>query len=122
MPHVPTAGMRVAMQAITKAKTSKIRPRFCMIRLPFKVYYRWVPNIRTMLVADDGREFEMLWVEWFDTLPKAQQEVIWKTSILKRRQCRQLWQYFGRTDKVPKRLSIMVNSDDMERVFPEVLQ
>jgi hypothetical protein len=54
-----------------------------------------------------------------DTLTKAQQRTIWETSHLNRRQCNALWQYFGRTDKAPKRLGIMVNSEDLLRVFPE---
>ena len=85
--------------------------------MSYRIEYEWIPNLRTMLVADDGREFENLFnvaLELFD-------EKKWSLDIdsLNRRQCRELWEWLGRTDKVPKRLKIFVNTEDLDRLFPE---
>ena len=83
----------------------------------------WVPNLRTKLVADDGREFENIpaWIEWFDeTESKGDRLQIFRTKgYLNRRQCRSLWQWLGRTDRVPKRLDIYFKMEDLDRLYPQ---
>jgi hypothetical protein len=87
------------------------------------IEYEWVPNLQTLAVADDGREFLNLIngaLEWLEEQPWWN-KVGLQTEILNRRQCRELWQWLGRTDKVPKSLRIFVNRKDMERIWPGIM-
>jgi hypothetical protein len=81
-----------------------------------------VPHIRIALVADDGRQFELPLAlpEWWNTLDDAEVSRIMRRSWLNRNQCSRFWKWLGRNDKVPKRLSIFLNSDDLERANPGV--
>ncbi len=73
-------------------------------------------NLRTKAVADDGREFLGLLngiVEWLD------EQQSWdptKRNYLTRRECRDLWAWLGRTDKVPKRLTFYIWGPDVEKI------
>jgi hypothetical protein len=86
-----------------------------------KIDYVWEPSIRVMLKSDDGREYEGLpWGMWMcEELTEAQQMSIAKTGYMKARQCRAFWQYLGRTDKVPKRLTVLFSREDVMRIFKD---
>jgi hypothetical protein len=89
---------------------------------PFRIEYTWTPHLRTMAIAEDGRRFPDIInaaMEWLDEQP-------WWSGVflqgtLNRRQCRLLWDYLGRTDKVPKRLALFVNREDLERLYPGIM-
>jgi hypothetical protein len=81
------------------------------------INFNWIPNLRTKLITDDGREF--------DNLLNAAMQTGWelpdsamKTNYLNHKQCRSLWEHMGRTEKIPKRLGIVVNREDILRLFP----
>jgi hypothetical protein len=86
--------------------------------MPSRTEYEWVPSLQTLAVADDGRKFLNLInaaLEWLDEQP-------WWSfqGTLNRQQCRELWQWLGRTDKVPKSLRIFINRQDLERLYPGI--
>jgi hypothetical protein len=86
----------------------------------YKIDYEWVPNLRTMAIAEDGREFPNLFNAAMDWMEEKAPGVL-LNGELNRRQCRELWQWLGRTDKVPKRLQIFINSEDLKRIYPGIM-
>ena len=88
----------------------------------YKIEFTWEPNLRTLAVAEDGREFLNLInaaMEWLEEQPWWKGIMI-KRDTLNRRECRALWEYMGRTDKVPKQLKIFINSEDLKRIYPGI--
>ena len=71
--------------------------------MPWKVDVIW--ELPTKAVADDGREFDNLINGQMDFFEAQRWHL---RNKLNRRQCRELWQWLGRTDKVPKHLAIFV--------------
>ena len=87
------------------------------------IEYKWVPKQRTKFVADDGREFDLpaAWEWFFDELPEDERmEVLQKTGIINRRQCRALWRWLGRTDRAPKSLRAYLCRADFEPWLEEL--
>ena len=77
--------------------------------------YEWMPEIRIKLVARDKREFDFPQVgRWLA------ENADFSKNTLSGKQCKALWQWLGRTDKPPAKLWVMVNREDVMRVFPEI--
>lgn len=55
---------------------------------------------------------------FWKTLTKEEFLGICKNSELNRRLCRRLWAMEGRTDKPPRKLMVLLNVEDVMRVFP----
>jgi hypothetical protein len=80
---------------------------------------RSVPALRTVMIADDGREFSDMgqaFVEWMDaTLSKDEELKVYQTGDVTAKQCKRFWQWLGRTDKVPRELKLYYNREDFEK-------
>lgn len=71
---------------------------------------KFEPKLRCKFIADDGREFTDLvaFGEWLQTMPKEVIRPIFESSTLDAELCRNFWQYIGRTDTVPRQLTVYV--------------
>ena len=76
------------------------------------------PLLRSKFIASDGREFDLpAAFEWLDG--RKMWAKLYNGDTLKAQQCRDLWAWIGRTDKPPKRLTIYVCKEDLERLLPQ---
>jgi len=87
-----------------------------------KVVYEFEPTIRVLMVTDDKTEYEFpgafgLWAE--DELNSSERLRLFKRGWLNTKQCRQFWQWLGRTDKPPRRLWVYLHRKDLDGVFPK---
>ena len=85
-----------------------------------------VPNLRMKWQADDGRVWAddiedkpscAAFREWVLTRSKKEQSRIMDNSGLDARQCYRLWRYLGRTDRVPRSLTVFIWQDDVLRLI-----
>ena len=78
-----------------------------------RIEYEWRPMIRVILKAPDGTEYEFPTSgKWIALNMKEM------SDFLDKAQCKALWQWLGRSDKPPKKLTILLNSEDVMRCFP----
>jgi hypothetical protein len=77
--------------------------------------YQWKPTIRITLVDGKGHEYQHPAIgPWLADLPSLYEQ----DGVLTAKQCKALWKYLKRHDKPPAKLWIMLNREDLMRMFP----
>lgn len=86
--------------------------------MPIEATIHW--TVRTNCIADDGREFPNMIngaMDWLTAQPWFM-DAAFSREGLSHQQCLDLWKWIGRSDPPPKQLRILVNAEDIQRLFP----
>jgi hypothetical protein len=87
------------------------------------VKVEFVPTLRMRWVEPNGRDFgdNLAFRDWYLSRSHREQLRIMKrpNGTLTARECFRLWRYLGRTDPVPKALTIYLNKPDLLKMLDD---
>lgn len=77
--------------------------------------------LSVLLVADDGREFRLAeFNDWFTGLSKRAQEFIITEGYINDAGCEVFWEWLGRSDDPPRRVTVFIDRNELEQKFPGI--